>query len=145
MPTIPIWRLEFEFHPFSPSTPRHALIKGFTCSSYVTCERILSNKCSDEWNRPRSRGQRLRRQFSSKNYVDVFEVLPPLDLPEPESLDDAEDAAFEEEEEESEADAAGLLLPESDLPSEAAAETSVLPSDLLAESDDFAGLLPDLA
>ena len=68
--------------------------------------------------------------------------LPALDLPELDSLDDAE---FAEDEEESDVDAAGLLLPESDLLSEAAAEMSALPSDLLAESDDFAGLLPDLA
>lgn len=85
---------------------------------------------------------------SSNNYCDDFELLglPALDLPEPESLDDEfDDAELEEEEEESAVDAAGLLLPESDFPSEAAAEMSVLPSDLLAESDDVAGLFPDLA
>ncbi len=66
-------------------------------------------------------------------------------MPEPESLDDElEDVPLEEDDEESDVDAADLLLPESDLLSEAAAEMSVLPSDLLAESD-LAVLLPDLA
>ena len=73
--------------------------------------------------------------------LELFE-LPAPDLPEPESLDDE---LLEEDEDESALDAAGLLLLESDLLSEAAAETSALPSDLLAESEDFAGLLPDLA
>lgn len=92
--------------------------------------------------------RRLRSQASSNNYCDDFELLelPAFDLPEPESLDDEfDDAELEEDDEESDVDAAGLPLPESDLPSEAAAETSALPSDLLAESEDFAGLLPDLA
>ena len=72
--------------------------------------------------------------------------LPALDLLEPESLDDElEDAVLEEDEEESVEDPAGLLLPDSDLLSEEAAEMSVLPSALPAESDPFAGLLPDLA
>jgi hypothetical protein len=65
-------------------------------------------------------------------------------LPEPASLDDESDDVLLEEEEESDVDSAGLLLPESDLLSEAAAEISALPSDFLAESD-LAGLLPDLA
>lgn len=84
----------------------------------------------------------------AKNFYDDFELLelPAPDLAEPESLDDElDDAVLEEEEEEPAVDAAGLLPPESDLPSEAAAEISVLPSDLPAESDDLAGLLPDLA
>jgi hypothetical protein len=60
-----------------------------------------------------------------------------------ESLDDElDDAVLEEESAE---DPAGLLLPESDLPSDAAAEVSVLPSALPAESDGLANLLPDLA
>lgn len=72
--------------------------------------------------------------------------LPALVLPEPESLDDElEDAVLEEDDEESEVEAAGLLLLESDLPSDAAAEISVFPSALPAESDGFADLLPDLA
>jgi hypothetical protein len=80
-----------------------------------------------------------------KKLYDDFELLelPALDLPEPESLD--EDAALDEDEEESDVDAVGLLLPESDLPSESAAEMSDLPSDLPAESDGLAGLLPDFA
>ena len=87
------------------------------------------------------------RQFSSNDFYDDFELLefPALDLPEPESLDDElDDAVLEEDEEESAVDAAGLLLLESDFPSEAAAEMSVLPSALLAESG-LAALLPDLA
>lgn len=100
---------------------------------------------------PRKKNQKLCRlccQTSSRNYCDDFELpeLPALDLPEPESLDDElDDAELEEDEEESELDGAGLLLLESDLPSDAAAETSALPSDFPAESDDLAGLLPDLA
>ncbi len=99
-------------------------------------------------NSPPKKHQKLRRlhsQASSNNYCDVFELLelPAFDLTEPESLDDKE--LEEEDEEESAVDAAGLLLLESDLASEAAADISVLPSDLLAESEDFAGLLPDLA
>jgi hypothetical protein len=66
-------------------------------------------------------------------------------LPEPESLDDELDDAGLEEDEDSAEEPAGLLLPESDLPSDAAAEMSVLLSDLPAESDALAGLLPDLA
>lgn len=92
--------------------------------------------------------RRLRSQASSRNYCDDFEPLglPALDLPELESLDDElEDAELEEDEEESEADAAGLLLPESDLLSEVVADISDFPSDLFAESDEAAGLLPDLA
>jgi hypothetical protein len=83
----------------------------------------------------------------AKNYCDDFELLelPALDLPEPESLDDELDEALLDDEEESDVDAAGLLLPESDLLSEAAAEMSDFPSNLLAESDGLAGLLPDLA
>jgi hypothetical protein len=63
-------------------------------------------------------------------------------LPEPESLDD--DAELEEDEDESAVDAA-VLLPESDLLSEAAADVSAFPSDLPVESDEVAGLPPDLA
>lgn len=66
-------------------------------------------------------------------------------MPEPESLDDELDEALLDDEEESDVDDAGLLLPESDLVSEADAEMSAFPSDLLVESDAFAGLLPDLA
>jgi hypothetical protein len=91
--------------------------------------------------------RRLRSQASSRNYCDDFELLelPALDLPEPESLDDElEELLLEEDDDESEVDAAGLLLPESDLLSEAAADMSDFPSDLPAESD-LAGLLPDLA
>jgi hypothetical protein len=87
------------------------------------------------------------RRRSSRNYCDDFELLelPAFDLPEPASLDDeVEDVLSEEEDEESDVDFAALLLAESDLLSEEAAEMSALPSDLLAESD-FAGLLPDLA
>lgn len=66
-------------------------------------------------------------------------------MPEPESLDDElEDALFEEDDEESEVEAAGLLLL-SDLLSEAAGDMSDFPSDLLAESAADAILLPDLA
>lgn len=96
---------------------------------------------------PSKKNQTLCRardqSFSTNSYYD-FELLelPALDLPEPESLDDA---VVEEDEEESVVDAAGLLLLESDLPSDAAADMSALPSDLLAESDDLADLLPDLA
>ncbi len=102
-------------------------------------------------NSPSKKHQKLRRlhsQAPSNNYCDVFELLelPAFDFPEPESLDDElDDAELDEDEEESDVDAAGLPLLESALPSEAAAETSALPSDLLAESEDFAGLLPDLA
>jgi hypothetical protein len=88
------------------------------------------------------------RQSSSNNYCDDFELLelPALDLPEPESLDDElDDAVLEKDEEESDVEAADLLPPESDLLSEAAADISDFPSDLLAESDEVAGLLPDLA
>lgn len=88
-------------------------------------------------------------QSSSKIPYDDLEVLelPALDLLEPELLDDIlEEAVLEEEEEESVVDTEGLLLlPESDLPSDAAAEMSALPSDLPPESDALAGLLPDLA
>lgn len=49
------------------------------------------------------------------------------------------------EDDESEVDAAGLLVPESDLLSEAVAEISDFPSDLLEESLAGAVLLPDFA
>jgi hypothetical protein len=91
---------------------------------------------------------RLRSQGSAINYDDDFELLelPALDLPEPASLDDElEELLLEEDEEESVVDAAGLLLPESGLLSEAAADVSAFPSDLPAESDEVAGLPPDLA
>jgi hypothetical protein len=90
---------------------------------------------------------KLGPAISSKNSYDDFELLelPALDLPEPESLDDElDDAVLEEDDDESDVDAAGLLPLESDLPSEAVAEISVLPSDLPAESG-LAGLLPDFA
>jgi hypothetical protein len=104
---------------------------------------IVANLCQ----RNESGMQSLRTgSVDPLNIYDDFELLelPEFDLPEPESLDDElDDGALEEEE--SAVDAEGLLLPESDLLSEAAAEISVLPSDLLAESEDFADLLPDLA
>lgn len=50
-----------------------------------------------------------------------------------------------EEVDESDVDAAGLLLPESDLLSAEAVEISDLPSDLLEESVEDAVLLPDFA
>ncbi len=91
--------------------------------------------------------RRLHSRASSRNSYDDFELLeiPALDFPEPESLDDElEDALFEEDDEESEVEAAGLLLL-SDLLSEAAADMSDFPSDLPAESAADAILLPDLA
>jgi hypothetical protein len=85
---------------------------------------------------------------SPKIYCDDFEPLelPALDLLDPESLDEElVEALFEEDDAESDVDGAGLLLPESDLLSDAATEISVFPSDLPPESDDVEGLLPDLA
>lgn len=84
-----------------------------------------------------------------ERYGNGYELpeLPALGLLELELLDEVEglDAVFPEEGLASDVDVAALLLPESDLASEPAAEISVLPSDLLAESDDLAALLPDLA
>ena len=85
-------------------------------------------------------------QVQCEGYRKGYELLdlPALDLPEPESVDDdAEDVLLAVVE--SDVEAAGLLLPEPDLLSDAAAEMSALPSDLLVESDDVAGLVPDLA
>jgi hypothetical protein len=89
-----------------------------------------------------SRGSHVQCERYRKGY-ELLE-FPALDLPEPESLDDEPEEVLLTVAE-SDVEAAGLLLPEPDLLSEAAAEMSVLPSDLLAESDDVAGLLPDLA
>jgi hypothetical protein len=88
-----------------------------------------------------------RHQCSSIHYYDGFELLelPALDLPELESFAEEPDEALLEEDEDSEVEAAGLLLPESDLPSEAAADMSDFPSDLPAESAEDAVLLPDFA
>jgi hypothetical protein len=91
---------------------------------------------------------RLAQPILFENSYDDFELLelPALDLLEPESLEDElEDPVLEEDEEESAAAPAGLLSPDPDLLSEAAAEMSVLPSALPVESDAFAALLPDLA
>jgi hypothetical protein len=133
------------------TTPSETLIKILTSCEISHAEGYQANalfhdgfSVEDEPNR----NHILARRSSSNNYCDDFELLelPAFDLPEPESLDDeVEELLLEEDDDESDVDAAGLLPPESDLPSEAAAEMSVLPSDLLAESDDVAGLLPDLA